>query len=456
MINTSMIKRIAIKYCMERSTMKITPIFIVLFFVVLFASEVKGQALDFDGIDDYASASGGLANNSNFTLEAWVKPRSFSSYNWVIQVGDVALGASSSGYLTYLVDGSTSESVSTQLIPLNTWSHIALVYNSSSGNKYTLYYNGSALAVTPQFSYAGKFPDNLTGFYFSRNGGSEGWFGGIDEVRIWSVARSAGEISANYASELANPAGQTGLAGYYKMNEGTPGGTNTGITSLIDASGNNHPATLSGFSLTGSTSNYISSQLSASCVNPTSGGTISSAQIICTGSLPASLSETVAPAGTISGTLQYKWQSSFTSSSTGFSDITGATTTSYSPGALSQTAWYKRLVKVDCEANWVESNVVEITVVNSVNWTGAIDTDWNNAGNWNPALVPTATIDATIPANLTNYPVVASGTNGQVKNLTHNGALDKRITVNTGGKLTVNGSYAAANGAEIKILTNNQ
>ena len=188
------------------------------------------------------------------------------------------------------------------------------------------------------------------------------------------------------------------------------------------------------------------------CTNPTDGGTIGTAQTIASGSTPSGLTQTVAPAGTPVGTLQYQWQSSVTSSSSGFSNINGATSTSYSPGALSQTAWYKRLVKVDCEANWVESNVVELTVVNSVNWTGAIDTDWNNAGNWTPAVVPTATVDATIPATgVTNYPVVASGTFAQVKNLTHNGIVTKRITVASGGKLTVKGSYTAVGNAEIKL-----
>ena len=112
---------------------------------------LHGQALDFDGVNDYASSSGSIANNSNFTLEAWVKPRSFSSYNWVLQVGDVAIGASNNGNLTYLIDGSTSGSTSTQAISLNVWSHIALVYNSSWTNKYKLYLNGSELATKPQF-----------------------------------------------------------------------------------------------------------------------------------------------------------------------------------------------------------------------------------------------------------------------------------------------------------------
>lgn len=200
---------------------------------------------------------------------------------------------------------------------------------------------------------------------------------------------------------------------------------------------------------------FIVHTFASTCTNPTDAGSIGIVQALAPGGTPAQLTQITAPSGTISETLQYQWQLSTAGAAAGFADISGATSSGYQAGALSQTTWYKRLVKVECESNWLESNVVEITVINSVTWTGSTSTDWNTPGNWNPTVVPTSAVDATIPTGLTNYPVVASGTNGQVKNLTHNGALDKRITVNTGGKLTVNGSYAAANGAEIKILTNN-
>lgn len=95
---------------------------------------------------------------------------------------------------------------------------------------------------------------------------------------------------------------------------------------------------------------------------------------------------------------------------------------------------------------WVGSPVPYIT------WTGATSNDWNTASNWNPAVVPTATIDATIPAGLTNYPVIGVTTNAQVKNLVHNGTSAQRINVNRGGKLTVNGTYTAVSGAEIKVI----
>jgi len=91
----------------------------------------------------------------------------------------------------------------------------------------------------------------------------------------------------------------------------------------------------------------------------------------------------------------------------------------------------------------------------SVTWTGTTNTNWSTPSNWSPAVVPTASIDAVIPDGLSNYPVVSSSTNAQVKNLTNNATSTKRITVAAGGKLTVNGTYTAVNGSEIKVVSNN-
>ncbi|WP_426491297.1 beta strand repeat-containing protein [Hymenobacter sp. 102] len=42
-------------------------------------------------------------------------------------------------------------------------------------------------------------------------------------------------------------------------------------------------------------------------------------------------------------------------------------------------------------------------------WTGAAGSDWNTPGNWQSGLVPTAAVDATIPAGLTTYPILSPG-----------------------------------------------
>jgi hypothetical protein len=108
------------------------------------------------------------------------------------------------------------------------------------------------------------------------------------------------------------------------------------------------------------------------CTNPTSGGTIAAAQNGTTPFNPAAFTSTVAASGQ-SGTVEYKWQSSITNATTGFSDIASSNADTYDEGALTVTTWYKRLARVSCSADWtgaVESNVIEVTVVSLLPVTG--------------------------------------------------------------------------------------
>ena len=99
------------------------------------------------------------------------------------------------------------------------------------------------------------------------------------------------------------------------------------------------------------------------CVNPTDGGTIGSAQTICTSTSPTELSNVASPTGHV-GTLTYQWQSSIDNIS--FANINDATLSTYAPGNLTEDTWFKRLTKVECAAGWssAESNVVKVTVNN--------------------------------------------------------------------------------------------
>ena len=113
------------------------------------------------------------------------------------------------------------------------------------------------------------------------------------------------------------------------------------------------------------------------CVDPTDGGTIAADQAICSGGDPAAFTSSTLPSG-YSGTVEYKWQSSTTSASAGFSDISGATGTTYDvPSGLTVETWYKRLSKVTCSGTWAssgESNVVHVTIKTAVGITSATAT----------------------------------------------------------------------------------
>jgi hypothetical protein len=99
------------------------------------------------------------------------------------------------------------------------------------------------------------------------------------------------------------------------------------------------------------------------CINPTSGGTIAAAQSGTNTFNHAAFTSSVAASGE-TGTMEYKWQSSITSSSTGFADIASSDAATYDAGALTQTTWFKRLARVTCSADWTgaaASNVLEVT-----------------------------------------------------------------------------------------------
>ena len=101
------------------------------------------------------------------------------------------------------------------------------------------------------------------------------------------------------------------------------------------------------------------------CINPTSGGTIAAAQSGTNTFNPVAFTSSVAASGE-TGTLEYKWQSSTTSSSTGFADIASSDAATYDAGALTQTTWFKRLARVTCSSDWTgaaASNVLEVTVI---------------------------------------------------------------------------------------------
>lgn len=244
--------------------------------------QFAGNALKFNGSSNYVELTNRInVGTSDFTIEAWVYPQSTSAGMVFAQdvCGDAeqqfrfytnnskvnfdmsdaaALGASYNFQLP-----STSNSV-----PLNTWTHIAV---TRSGNNYTLYINGVSNAT---YSTGANTINNQSGADVNkrlrigaRGGVSSGcglnYFNGmIDEVRFWNVARTATDIQQNYTKEI-DPSAYSDLAAYYTFDQGIAAGTNTGITTLMDQKGDNN-GTLIGFSLTGSTSNFVAQNSSFS------------------------------------------------------------------------------------------------------------------------------------------------------------------------------------------------
>jgi len=212
-----------------------------------------GNALHFDQLDDRLVAPLATTATSNVTMEMWLNHEGGTGTDHLL-VSNGVMGTN--GYAMYI---NTQRKLCVQfnavgtwntnyVVPSNSWTHIALVIGTTG---FTLYANGvnvysnTAAALTP----TGNF---ILGY--NTVAGGQPFDGMIDEVRIWNTARTQTEIQNNRSQEI-DPS-TPGLTLYYTFNQGVAAGTNTGLTTVIDLAGNNN-GTLTNFSLSGTTSNFL-------------------------------------------------------------------------------------------------------------------------------------------------------------------------------------------------------
>ncbi len=93
------------------------------------------------------------------------------------------------------------------------------------------------------------------------------------------------------------------------------------------------------------------------------------------------------------------------------------------------------------------TTTASITVNTSGKWSGAVSTAWSNASNWQCGVVPTSAVNVLIPAGLTNYPSLSSGTYA-VNNLTISSGASLTVTASlqVGGTISNSGTFTASGG----------
>jgi gliding motility-associated-like protein len=186
-------------------------------------------------------------------------------------------------------------------------------------------------------------------------------------------------------------------------------------------------------------------------------GTISSAQIICSGIVPATLTGTASTGGL--APYAYQWERSVTSAVAGFANAPGVSTgIDYSPPALTQTTWYRRRTSGGICASQ-NSNVIQITVNplptasvtgggSACSGTAANDIEWTITGTGPFNFTITATPPtAGFPINEVGYasnsytivaPNPAGTTNYQMTVLRDANTCDATPLASMGGPRAVN------------------
>ena len=140
---------------------------------------------------------------------------------------------------------------SKDVLQLGAWNHVAQTFD---GTTMKVYVNG---VLVESFNLPGRSNTYKILYIGNNKGGGysrQGFYGNIDEVRIWSSTRSADEIRDNYKINIDK--NHPDLLAYYDFNQGIAGGNNTAIETLIDNKGA-YNATLNNFTKTGATSNLV-------------------------------------------------------------------------------------------------------------------------------------------------------------------------------------------------------
>jgi hypothetical protein len=174
-----------------------------------------GQALSFDGVDDYATTPDSdtldVLDSTNFSLSGWFSRNTFTTDDTIIAKSN-GQASSDTGYnayiddttdkLTFVANDGTDqykiESVST--FTATGWHHFTLVWDDASSANTKLYIDGTSEAATTTGTFANvnSLANALTFRIGAESDNGNPFDGKIDEVRVYNRALSSTEVSALY------------------------------------------------------------------------------------------------------------------------------------------------------------------------------------------------------------------------------------------------------------------
>ncbi|BDD09606.1 hypothetical protein FUAX_20380 [Fulvitalea axinellae] len=165
-----------------------------------FTSAVFDQPSDIVSVPDQSA----FDITKNYTVELWVRPTSYPTTEAVlVQKGDnFKISVTPNGRVACF------EGLSNIPVPLNKWSHVAVIYNAAL-KQYKIVIDDAV-----RFESQGIFEPRATNDEPMQIGG--GYFGYMDEIRIWNVARSVDQILVNQGKMLFG--NEKGLVAYFPLN----------------------------------------------------------------------------------------------------------------------------------------------------------------------------------------------------------------------------------------------
>ena len=223
-------------------------IFSFILFSIITLANAQNTALEFDGANDYVSITENSAfkPTSALTLSAWIYLDDWTASNTftpvsITQGGGYSFHFDNSDNIKFWCENAGGNSIiaSYSVSSVSSgWHHVAGTFD---GRYLKLYFDGDLKSTVDNGSTVTiNYGDANLVFGAEPGSGSSitnGWFftGKLDEVRIWSVARTQTEIKANMHTELSGS--ESNLVAYYNFNEATG-------TTVNDNSSNSNNGTM--------------------------------------------------------------------------------------------------------------------------------------------------------------------------------------------------------------------
>lgn len=171
------------------------------------SSGYRGNALQFDGVNDYLRIGNqpALDMDTTMTLSAWIFPTGPGGggyYGGIIinKEGEYEIARCSDGQITWAIThGGTSWNwtMTGLFAPLNTWTHIALVYDGASVKTYGNGVLAHTYAMTGSIGHESSYPTTYEFWIGARQAGFDQYFQGkIDEVSVFNTALSQSQIQS--------------------------------------------------------------------------------------------------------------------------------------------------------------------------------------------------------------------------------------------------------------------
>lgn len=164
------------------------------------------NSLTFDGVDDVVDIGNPSTLNltSSFTLSAWIYPTNLSGDRDIITKvngsSDYHLQITGNAVQVGFSNGGWYSATTTNTVPLNTWTHVAGVFNDAS-NTLTVYIGGTQSAQTTNVTATPQSTSNPVHVGMGWSG--QNWNGRIDDVRIYNTALSQSEIQTDMNTPLS-------------------------------------------------------------------------------------------------------------------------------------------------------------------------------------------------------------------------------------------------------------